>query len=149
MVSSLSSFSSLPSLGQLNHQSCRILRTLHRQLLPKKSHAQPLRLISQNTRSEAFSPRPSAVFFFLIYHVSARDGKVAADIVNVAVKKLVELFMEGANVLDLCVEGDKLIEEGTSAVYNKSVKGVKVSKGSSCSILCHSCKNQTLLYVAV
>ncbi|KAI0279717.1 peptidase M24, structural domain-containing protein [Russula aff. rugulosa BPL654] len=55
--------------------------------------------------------------------------KVAADIVNVAVKKLVELFMEGANVLDLCVEGDKLIEEGTGAVYNKSVKGVKVSKG--------------------
>lgn len=38
--------------------------------------------------------------------------------------------MEGANVLDLCVEGDKLIEEGTSVVYNKSVKGVKVPKGS-------------------
>jgi len=55
--------------------------------------------------------------------------KVAADIVNVAVKKLVQLSVEGANVLDLCVEGDKLIEEGTSAVYNKSVKGVKVSKG--------------------
>jgi hypothetical protein len=51
------------------------------------------------------------------------------------VKKLVGLFVEGANVLDLCVEGDKLIEEGTSAVYNKSVKGVKVSKGSSCAIL--------------
>ena len=66
----------------------------------------------------------------------ARDGKVAADIVNVAVRKLVELLVEGANVLDLCVEGDKLIEEGTSAVYNKSVKGVKVSKGSSCAILC-------------
>jgi methionine aminopeptidase len=61
----------------------------------------------------------------------ACDGKVAADIVNVAVKKLVELFVEGAKVLDLCVEGDKLIEEGTGAVYNKSVKGVKVSKGSS------------------
>jgi methionine aminopeptidase len=66
--------------------------------------------------------------------VSARDGKVAADIVNAAVKKLVELFVEGSNVLDLCVEGDKLIEEGTSAVYNKSVKGVKVSKGSSCAL---------------
>jgi methionine aminopeptidase len=72
--------------------------------------------------------------------VSARNGKVAADIVNVAVKKLVELSVEGANVLDLCVEGDKLIEEGTSAVYNKSVKGVKVSKGSSCAIFCLSCK---------
>ena len=67
--------------------------------------------------------------------MTARDGKVAADIVNVAVKKLAELLVEGANVLDLCVEGDKLIEEGTSAVYNKSVKGVKVSKGSSCVIL--------------
>jgi methionine aminopeptidase len=77
--------------------------------------------------------------------VSTRDGKVAADIVNVAVKKLVELFVEGANVLDLCVEGDKLIEEGTSAVYNKSVKGVKVSKGSSCAILCLSlAKNPSL-----
>jgi methionine aminopeptidase len=46
------------------------------------------------------------------------------------VKGLVELCVEGANILDLCVEGDKLIEEGTGAVYNKSVKGVKVSKGS-------------------
>ena len=45
-------------------------------------------------------------------------------------KKLVGLFVEGANILDLCVEGDKLIEEGTGAVYNKSVKGVKVLKGS-------------------
>lgn len=133
MVSSLS-FSSLPSLGQLNHQPCRILETLHRQLLPQKSHAQPLRLTSQNTRSEGFSPRPPAVLFFLSITVSARDGKVAADIVNAAVKKLVELFVEGSNVLDLCVEGDKLIEEGTSAVYNKSVKGVKVSKGSSCAL---------------
>jgi len=55
--------------------------------------------------------------------------KTAADIVNVAVKRLVGLCVEGANILDLCVEGDKLIEEGTGAVYNKSVKGVKVSKG--------------------
>jgi len=45
-------------------------------------------------------------------------------------KRLVDLAVEGANVLDLCVEGDKLIEEGTSVVYNKSVKGVKVPKGS-------------------
>ena len=81
--------------------------------------------------------------------MSARDGKVAADIVNVAVKKLVGLLVEGANVLDLCVEGDKLIEEGTSAVYNKSVKGVKVSKGSSCAILCLlSCRKKTPLYVS-
>jgi hypothetical protein len=44
-------------------------------------------------------------------------------------KKLIELSVEDASILDLCIEGDKLIEAGTSAVYNKSVKGVKVSKG--------------------
>lgn len=44
-------------------------------------------------------------------------------------KKLIELSIEGAKVLDLCIEGDKLIEQGTGGVYNKSVKGVKVNKG--------------------
>ena len=34
-------------------------------------------------------------------------------------------------MLDLCIEGDRLLEEGTGAVYNKAVKGVKVSKGAS------------------
>ena len=46
-------------------------------------------------------------------------------------KKLVELAVEGAKILDICLEGDKLIEQGTGAVYNKSVKGVKVPKGAS------------------
>ncbi|TCD61120.1 Curved DNA-binding protein (42 kDa protein) [Steccherinum ochraceum] len=55
--------------------------------------------------------------------------KTAADIVNNAMKKLVALAVEGAKILDICVEGDKLIEEGTGSVYNKSVKGVKVPKG--------------------
>ncbi|KAI0775176.1 proliferation-associated protein 1 [Trametes elegans] len=55
--------------------------------------------------------------------------KTAADIVNNVLKKLVPLVVEGAKVIDLCVEGDKLLEQGTGAVYNKSVKGVKVSKG--------------------
>ena len=50
---------------------------------------------------------------------------------NNVMKKLVGLAVEGAKVLDLCVEGDKLLEQGTGAVYNKSVKGVKVSKGAS------------------
>ena len=44
-------------------------------------------------------------------------------------KKLIELSVDGAKVLDLCIEGDKLLEQGTGAVYNKAVKGVKVSKG--------------------
>ncbi|KAI0707324.1 proliferation-associated protein 1 [Earliella scabrosa] len=55
--------------------------------------------------------------------------KTAAEIVNNVMKKLVSLCVEGAKVYDLCVEGDKLLEAGTGAVYNKSVKGVKVSKG--------------------
>ncbi|KAJ2922560.1 hypothetical protein H1R20_g14540, partial [Candolleomyces eurysporus] len=55
--------------------------------------------------------------------------KTAADIVHNVTKKLIELAVEGAQVIDLCIEGDKLIEQGTSAVYNKSVKGVKVPKG--------------------
>jgi len=37
--------------------------------------------------------------------------------------------VEGAKILDICLEGDKLIEQGTGAVWNKSVKGVKVTKG--------------------
>lgn len=55
--------------------------------------------------------------------------KTAADIVNAALKKLVEAAVEGANVLALCEEGDKLIEAGTGAVYNKGTKGVKIPKG--------------------
>jgi hypothetical protein len=45
-------------------------------------------------------------------------------------KQLVELCVEGARVLDLCVKGDELLEAGTGAVYNKAVKGVKVTKGA-------------------
>ena len=51
------------------------------------------------------------------------------------IKKLVEASVDGAKVLDLCIEGDKLIEEGTAAVYNKAVKGVKVTKGVYCDLL--------------
>ena len=45
-------------------------------------------------------------------------------------KKLVGLSVAGAKVVDICTEGDKLIEEGTAGVYNKAVKGVKVPKGA-------------------
>jgi hypothetical protein len=44
--------------------------------------------------------------------------------------KLVGLCVEGAKVLDLCIQGDELIEQATAAVYNKTVKGVKVGKGT-------------------
>jgi ERBB-3 binding protein len=56
--------------------------------------------------------------------------QTAADIVHNATKKLVELAVEGAKIFDLCVEGDKLIEQGTGAVYNKGGKGSKISKGT-------------------
>ncbi|XP_006459099.1 hypothetical protein AGABI2DRAFT_191160 [Agaricus bisporus var. bisporus H97] len=55
--------------------------------------------------------------------------KVAADIVRDVIKKIIESTVEGAKLIDLCVEGDKLLEQGTGAVYNKPVKGVKVTKG--------------------
>lgn len=45
-------------------------------------------------------------------------------------KKLIALSVEGKAIIDLCTEGDKLLEEATGGVYNKGVKGVKVSKGT-------------------
>ena len=52
-------------------------------------------------------------------------------------KKLIALSVEGAKVIDLCIEGDKLLEEATKGVYNKAVKGpgVKVSKGTETKFL--------------
>jgi hypothetical protein len=50
-------------------------------------------------------------------------------------KKLIELSVVDAKVMDLCIEGDKLLEAGVGGVYNKAVKGVKVSKGHLCSLL--------------
>lgn len=56
--------------------------------------------------------------------------QTAADIVHQATKKLIELAVEGAKVFDLCVEGDKLIEQGTAVVYNKGSKSGKINKGT-------------------
>jgi hypothetical protein len=50
------------------------------------------------------------------------------DVVNL---QLIELCVEGAKIIDLCIEGDKFFEEETGGVYNKAVKGVKMSKGAS------------------
>ena len=44
-------------------------------------------------------------------------------------KQVIGLCVEGTKILDICIKGDELIEAGTGAVYNKSVKGVKVTKG--------------------
>ncbi|KIJ66985.1 hypothetical protein HYDPIDRAFT_108958 [Hydnomerulius pinastri MD-312] len=65
----------------------------------------------------------------LISEADMTKYKAAGDIVNDVMKKLVALSVEGAKIIDLCTEGDKLLEEGTGGVYNKAVKGVKVSKG--------------------
>lgn len=45
------------------------------------------------------------------------------------IKTLIDLCVEGANVMDLCIKGDKLIEEGLGTVFSKPIKGVKVTKG--------------------
>ncbi|KAI6042611.1 proliferation-associated protein 1 [Pisolithus marmoratus] len=67
----------------------------------------------------------------LISEADMTKYKTAGDIVNDVMRKLVSLSVEGAKLIDLCTEGDRLIEEGTGAVYNKNVKGVKeMSKGS-------------------
>jgi hypothetical protein len=57
--------------------------------------------------------------------------QTAGDIVNDVMKQLVELCVDGAKVLDLCIKGDELIEQATGAVYNKPVKGAKVGKGTN------------------
>ncbi|EJD06447.1 proliferation-associated protein 1 [Fomitiporia mediterranea MF3/22] len=74
------------------------------------------------SKSAEEKPRSTAAEDFTKY-------KTAADIVNNVMKQLVELCVEGANVLELCVKGDELIEQGTGSVFNKPIKGVKVAKG--------------------
>ncbi|SCZ94027.1 BZ3500_MvSof-1268-A1-R1_Chr6-1g08374 [Microbotryum saponariae] len=49
--------------------------------------------------------------------------KAAGTVVSSAVQTLIAKCLEGANVLELCVEGDKLIEQGVAGLYNK-VKGL-------------------------
>lgn len=53
---------------------------------------------------------------------------------NNAMKKLVELSVEGAKILELCEEGDKLIEAGTAAVFNSKTAKGKVAKGELLSV---------------
>ncbi|KAF8312526.1 proliferation-associated protein 1 [Clavulina sp. PMI_390] len=75
------------------------------------------------------APAPAPVAPTGISNDDLTKYKTAGEIVNGALKKLIELCVEGAKVYDLCVEGDKLVEAATGAVYNKAVKGVKVAKG--------------------
>ncbi|KAF8263903.1 hypothetical protein EI94DRAFT_1806554 [Lactarius quietus] len=115
-----------PSLDEADSDRTRWLRNVARtetgRTTPSLSPSQPVQPDVTTSAPAPENPRSTAEADITKY-------KAAADIVNVAVKKLIELSIEGASILDLCTEGDKLIEAGTGAVYNKSVKGVKVSKG--------------------
>lgn len=51
--------------------------------------------------------------------------KDAAEIAHRVLEAVVKLAVEGATVLSLCQEGDKLLDEETQKVY----KGKKISKG--------------------
>ena len=57
--------------------------------------------------------------------------KAAATVVDRTLQAIIAKAVAGANLLELCSEGDRLLEEGTSALYNKT-KGIP--KGP-CSIL--------------
>ncbi|KAI8987622.1 peptidase M24, structural domain-containing protein [Mycotypha africana] len=48
-------------------------------------------------------------------------GKIADDVLD----KVIKLCVPGAKILDVCIEGDKLITAATGAIYNKK----KMSKG--------------------
>jgi len=48
--------------------------------------------------------------------------KIAGDIVNLALKAVVAMCVEGASVRDVCIHGDKLITEGTSKCFTKDKK---------------------------
>lgn len=49
--------------------------------------------------------------------------KTAATVANTTLVHLISKAVAGANLLELCAEGDRLLEEGTAALYNK-VKGI-------------------------
>ncbi|KAK4050940.1 hypothetical protein OIO90_004916 [Microbotryomycetes sp. JL221] len=49
--------------------------------------------------------------------------KAAAQVVANALQALIPKLVDGANIVELCNEGDKLIEQGTAKLYNK-VKGI-------------------------
>lgn len=51
----------------------------------------------------------------------------AAQVVSSTLQAIIAKTKTGANIIELCEEGDKLIEQGTAALYNKTkglAKGV-------------------------
>nr|ODN73634.1 DNA-binding protein, 42 kDa [Cryptococcus depauperatus CBS 7841] len=55
----------------------------------------------------------------------------AGQALTEVLKKLLPQITPGKKVLDLCVEGDKLVAEAVNPLWNKAKNGVKVSKGSA------------------
>jgi hypothetical protein len=56
--------------------------------------------------------------------------KTAADISQKVLVKVKQACVPGANILQICQQGDSLLEEETSKVY----KGKKIPKGSLCKL---------------
>ncbi|CAK5269378.1 unnamed protein product, partial [Mycena citricolor] len=93
---------------------------------PHPLHSERGALIMSDSEKPSAEKKPAAPS---ATEVDLTKYKIAAEIVHNVTKKLIELCVEGAKVIDLCIEGDKLVEAGTGAVYNKAIKGVKVTKG--------------------
>nr|XP_031861955.1 DNA-binding protein, 42 kDa [Kwoniella shandongensis]KAA5529027.1 DNA-binding protein, 42 kDa [Kwoniella shandongensis] len=54
-------------------------------------------------------------------------GQALGDVL----KKFIPQVVAGKKVLDLCIEGDKLVAETVAPLWNKAKNGVKVGKGSA------------------
>ncbi|WOO79287.1 Proliferation-associated protein 2G4 [Vanrija pseudolonga] len=55
----------------------------------------------------------------------------AGQALNEVLKKLIPQITAGKKVLELSIEGDKLVAEAVAPLYNKAKAGVKVTKGSA------------------
>jgi len=57
--------------------------------------------------------------------------RCAGDIANDVLAKLIESIKPGVKAVELCAQGDALVEEATAKVYNVKKGGKKVDKGSA------------------
>ncbi|GAA5794844.1 DNA-binding protein [Helicostylum pulchrum] len=55
--------------------------------------------------------------------------KDAGKIADAAIDQVIKLCVPGAKVIDICIAGDKLLVEATSAIYNKKGKNKVTNKG--------------------
>ncbi|WVR04580.1 DNA-binding protein, 42 kDa [Kwoniella sp. DSM 27419] len=55
----------------------------------------------------------------------------AGQALGEVLKKLIPQITAGKKVLDLCIEGDKLVADTVAPLWNKAKNGVKVGKGSA------------------